>query len=306
MFDERLVRRFEFPIELVRYIDGMPNHTLNKLVIHPIEVGNKLEFRGESGTNFLIPVGNIVEVNTTDQTRGKFDRKNLLIEIEFKSDNVQSLAFNVEDNYIESILTKTLKPQEAEYWDTVELQYIMDGNVVNTKLYYTPPFLSDGEELLWANVKTEGINYKHLRWLEALTNFRAIYYDFDKHECGRIPLNFVDDVTVKNRQDSTGRFGEFTAASGKWGVSEGGKVGDVWFMKDGNPFVTFSRVSNPDGIADLARAVIKKLFAPVRTRKAQLPMAGEKPAVTDYKCSYCGNINPEGSLYCSKCGYALR
>lgn len=319
MFDERLVKRFEFGIDLIKYVDGQPNKTYDKLIIHPIEVGNKLEFRGEKGSvAFFIPVRDITEVNTTDQTKGKFDKKNLLIEIEFKDSHGvrQVVAFNVEDNYIEGILTKTLKPMEQEYWDTIDLQYDLDGTQKTTNLYYRCPFLSDGEELLWMNVKTEGINNKHLRWLEALTNFRAIYYDFGKHECGRIPLNFVDDVIAMNKQSTStsSRFGGFTAVSNKtfmgtglsMGSGESRTLGDVLFMKEGKSIVTFSKVSDPDLLANLAKTVIKKLFAPVSARRnTQLPMADATTTVTDYTCAYCGNINRKGSIYCSRCGFAL-
>ncbi len=318
MFDEKLVNRFEYDIDIIKYIDGQPNKTLDKLVIHPIEVGNRLEFKStnDSSISFFIPIDDITEVNTPGQIEGSPEKKDLLLEIEFKESqgNKKSIAFTVSDKYIEQVLVKTLKPMEQKYWDAVDLRYNLGGMIKTAQIYYKTPFLSDDEELLWINTKIEGITNKHIRWLEALTNFRAVYYDFEKHECSRIALSFVDDVIVKNevRTYESNRFGNFTgggrAFAGKemdesYGPSR--MIGDVLFMRDGKPIVTFVQVSDPHELASLAKAVIEQLFTPLKTGKTrQLPMAGVRTRGTDDSvCAYCGNVNPSGSKFCNKCGF---
>ncbi len=318
MFDEKLVKRFEYDIDIIKYIDGQPNKTLDKLVIHPIEVGNRLEFKStnDSSISFFIPIDDITEVNTPEQIEGSPEKKDLLLEIEFKDSqgNKKSIAFNVSDKYIEEVLVKTLKPMEQKYWDAVDLRYNLGGTIKTTQLYYKTPFLSDEEELLWINTKMEGIINKHLRWLEALTNFRALYYDFEKHECGRIALSFADDVIVKNegRTSESNQFGTFTGSGIAFTGTEMDKryanrrkIGDVLFMRDGKPIVTFVQVSDPHEVANLAKAVIEQLFTPLKTGKTrQLPMAGVRTRGTDDSvCAYCGNVNPSGSEFCSKCGF---
>lgn len=320
MFDERLVKRFEYDIDVIKYIDGQPNKTLDKLVIHTIEVGNKFEFKStnDSSASFYIPIDNIIEVNTPEQTEGSPEKKDLLLEIEFKDSqgNKKSIAFNAHDKYIEQILVKTLKPMEQKYWDTVDMQYNLDGTIKTMQLYYKTPFLSNEEELLWTNTKTEGIVNKQIRWLEALTNFRAIYYDFEKHECGRITLNFVDDVIVKNerRTSESNRFGTFnedslrTFAGIEMSKSYSSRtMGDVFFMSGGKPIVTFVQVSDPHELASLAKAVIAQLFAPLKGGKGrQLPMADIRTrGVNETTCPYCGNVNPSGSEFCRKCGFTF-
>ena len=47
MFDPALVKRFEYDINVIKYIDGQPNEILDTLVIHPIEVGNGFEFKSK-------------------------------------------------------------------------------------------------------------------------------------------------------------------------------------------------------------------------------------------------------------------
>ncbi len=322
IFDEKLVKRFEYDINIIRYIDGQPNKILDKLVIHPIEVGNRFEFKSkdDASASLYIPIEDITEVNTPEQTDAMPEKKDLLLEIEFKDSqgSKKTIAFNMQDKHIEAILVKTLKPMEQNYWDAVELEYILDGMPKTTQLYYKTPFLSDGEELLWENTKIEGIVNKHLRWMEALTNFRAIYYDFDKHESGRIPLSLVDDVIVRNKRTASesNRFGTFTPYANNFSISEttnhdSRTTGDVFFVRNGNPIVTFMQVSDPHRLARLAKAVISQLFSSVKSSKTQLPMVGESVRqvktneVGEPICSYCGIVNQIGSKFCSTCGFAL-
>jgi hypothetical protein len=326
IFDEKLVKRFEYDIFMTKYIDGQPSKIFDKLVIHPIEIGNTFEFKSKEvpSTSFYIPVEDITEINASEQMEGMSERKDLLLEIQFKDGqgSKKSVAFNIEDKHIEELLVKTLKPMEQEYWDAVDLEYNLDGLPKTTQLYYKTPFLSEGEELLWINTKTEGIVSKHLRWLEALTNFRAMYYDFEKHDSGRIPLSFVDDVVVRNQRTAleSNRFGTFTAddnyafIGSEMGTSheDNGTIGDVHFMRDGKPIVTFVQISDPERLASLAKAVIKKLFSSVKPGRKQLPvvegpvMEIKTSAAGEPVCSYCGNVNQNSSKFCSMCGFALR
>ncbi len=328
IFDEKLVKRFEYDIDIAKYIDGKPNEIIDKLAIHPIEVGNKLEFKSKKDTSisFLIPIKDVIAISIPQPAKGMLKKENMLLEMEFYDNqgNQNSMSFNVLDVYVQEILdqVKGCKTVEQGYWDTIDFQYNLDGATKTTQLYYGVPFLSDGEELLWINTKVEGIANKRIRWLEALTNFRAVYYDFLKHDSGRIPLIFVDDVIVANQQNTSKseRVGTFTTdcdrfsgtgMSGTYGT--GSTIGDVHFMKDGKPTVTFLQVSDPHMLAALAKTVIKQLFASLKpSKKTQLPMV--EGSIMEVKttetgepiCSYCGAINRISSQFCNKCGYAFR
>lgn len=319
MFDNNLVKRFEYDIEITRYIDGQPNKTLDKAIIHPIEVGNKLEFKSknEAGTSFLVLIKDVIAIKIPQPMQGMLKKEKMLLEMEFydSKGNQNAMAFNVLDVHVQEILdqVKACKAVEQEYWDTVDLQYILDGKTKTTQLYYKAPFLSEGEELLWINTKVEGIANKRIRWLEALTNFRAIYYDFLKHDSGRIPLIFVEDVSIRNQRTSgSDRIGTFVG-TGMRASQDSGTIGDVHFMKDGMSTVSFLQVSDPHELADLAKVVIEKLFASIKPKKkTQLPiMEGRVIEVKTTKkgepiCPYCGAINQVGLQFCNSCGYALR
>jgi hypothetical protein len=329
IFDERRVKRFEYDIHVIKYIDGQPNELLNKLVIHPIEVGNKLEFtsKKESDKSHSIPIHDIIAVTIPEQMKGQLTKEAISLEMEFyaSQDSKNTISFNVSDIYIQEILNliKTLQTIEQEYWDTIDLQYDLDGTPKTTKLYYRGPFLSEGEELLWINTKIEGMVNKRIRWLEALTNFRAIYYDFTKHDSGRILLSFVDDVIVKKQEttskpDRVGTFTEncvrfFSDTGIDTSYGTGETIGDVLFMKDGKPAVTFLHVSDPSYIANAAKSVIKQLFTPLRSaKKTQLPIV-EGPVIKvktseagEPICPYCDSVNQIGSQFCNKCGFAIQ
>jgi len=319
IFDEKLVKRFEYSIDITKYVDGQPNKTTDMLVIHPIEVGNKLEFRSkiEPGRSFFVPIKDVIAINIPQPAKGALKKEMMLLEMEFydSQGGQNSMGFNVLDVHVQEILdqVKTCKAVEQEYWDTVDLQYIVDGKTNTTQLYYKAPFLSESEELLWINAKVEGIANKRIRWLEALTNFRAVYYDFLKHDSGRIPLVFVDDVLVKNKKTSgSDRIGTFVG-TGMKASQDSGTIGDVHFIRDGMSTVTFLQVSDPHELADLAKVVIEKLFAPIKPKKkTQLPLM-EGPVIEvkttesgEPICPYCGAVNQISLQFCNSCGYALR
>ena len=48
-------------------------------------------------------------------------------------------------------------------------------------IYPLTPFLSEGEEIIWHQMETEGIRHKKVLWIEALTNYRVYYYDYKQH-----------------------------------------------------------------------------------------------------------------------------
>ena len=319
IFDETLVKRFEYDIDVTKYIAGQSNKTLDKLVIHPIEVGNNLEFKSkiEAARSFSVPIKDVIAVNIPQPAKGALKKEMMLLEMEFydSQGNQNAMAFNVLDVHVQEILdqVKTCKAVEQEYWDTVDLQYILDGKTKTTQLYYKAPFLSEGEELLWINTKIEGIANKRIGWLEALTNFRAVYYDFLKHDSGRIPLIFVDDVNVRNQRTSgSDRIGTFVG-TGMRASQDSGTIGDVHFIRDGMSTVTFLQVSDPHELADLAKIVIEKLFASIKPKKkTQLPlMEGRVIEVKTTEsgepiCPYCGAVNQISLQFCNSCGYALR
>jgi len=321
IFDERLVERLEYDIDVIKYIDGQPNKMVDKLTIHPIEIGNTVEFKSKKDTSasLSIPIKDIIAINLPEQKKGSLTKEDILLEIEFydSGGNKNSVSFNVKDIYVQQIIdqVKAFQKAEQEYWDAIDLQYSLDGTLKTTKLYYRGPFLSEGEELLWINTKIEGTVNKHIRWLEALTNFRAIYYDFTKHDSGRVPLSFVDDVVVKNKKVTSDldRVGTFTGSVLSTLSGRSGTIGDVLFIKDGKPTVTFLQVSDPNDLAYLAMTVIEESFKPVKGgKKTQLPLI-EGPVIKlkttktgDLICPYCGNANQTGSAFCNQCGFALR
>ena len=158
---------------------------------------------------------------------------------------------------------------EPEMMGSVEIEFGDGKNFRPTKVYQKLPVLANGEELLWSYVKTEGIFNKKVEFVMALTNFRALIYDFkNPSDSGHVFLTPVDDILVMNTRrvshsvrtgsfNSTGRYGMRVGTNVGSGTSSSQTVGDVVFMKGGEKFVVFGDMSDPHGIAGLAKSVKK-------------------------------------------------
>jgi hypothetical protein len=321
IFDVNQAKRYEYDVEIREYVDGKPNKDLDQLIIHPIEAGNKLEFRNKKGKieSFELQFNNIASANVFEEKKGLMKKSNKFVEVKTRDD--KTIVFDIEDKFVEESADQINKHIELQplYWNSVEHHYYVDGNLETTKLYYRVPFLSEGEELLWVNIGTEGIINKHVKWLWALTNFRALIYDFNAHDCGRIPLGDVDDVVVMNQKRQsestrigmyTGRFGRGFAATGVGsGSGTSTTIGDVLFMSGGKAYVIFRQVSDPHGLARFAKAVIKQLYTPPKGKKReQTPriQVNINSGSDGSTCSKCGTANPSGAKFCNNCGFALQ
>jgi hypothetical protein len=61
------------------------------------------------------------------------------------------------------------------------------GTVATVDIYPLAPFLAEGEEIIWHNMSTSGIRHKKIVWLQALTNYRVYYYNYDT---GNVPKSY--------------------------------------------------------------------------------------------------------------------
>src|SRR5919199_6377437 len=89
-------------------------------------------------------------------------------------DNV--IVVNLEDKYANECfqLIQSMKQKEldGEYWTYRSLTFQNNNNQIKTiDIYPLAPFLAEGEEIIWHQMKTEGIRHKKVLWIEALTNY---------------------------------------------------------------------------------------------------------------------------------------
>lgn len=347
-FEPTLVKRFEYDVSVEKFGNIIELKEAEKMIIYPIEVGNKIQFRKKKDQQSLleIPIGSVKKIVTVAETTGEFRKKDdLMLSLDFEDrvGALQSIIVNVDDKAINEIINHVNKLQEIEkeYWKSYDMPYTYDSDTSPriTRIYYKTPFLAEDEDILWFFIRNEGVINKHTIAIVALTNFRVFIYSFETHECGRVLLPAVDDVIVTNqhRESQSQNVGVFTGRgrggfAGVYSGSSSGSshtIGDVVFMSEGKEIVTFHQVSDPHGVARLAKAAMKQL------KLVDKPKAEEKqqnkqestelicakcntvnPSTAkfcnscgtklDSKCEKCGHINVAGASFCNECGFALR
>jgi PsbP-like protein len=120
------------------------------------------------------------------------------------------------------------------------------------------------ERIVWHNELTKGIFHKHVVDTQRITNYRVI------HNNSQILLKDVDDILVMNQHrisqssymgTSTGRYARFGHGSSR---SEGTSVGDLVFMYQGRPYIIFKQITDPNGVARLAKSTRKQLLTAIK------------------------------------------
>jgi ribosomal protein L40E len=304
---------YNFDTKIISFVDSTIYDEVDHLILYPIELGNRLEFKNKKDAKvaLTIPIKLISKIESLSEEIGSFRKKNeLIVAIEFRDyDETKLIKFWIEEKSISFLIEQINKLGELEnqdYHKSIPLQYGIDSNFQITNVQFKNLILAQGEEVLWSNsFVLRGV--KAIARIQALTNFRVIDYDSQTHQCGRILLPEVDDVIVmnQNRRSHSERIGTFTGTGFRYGFSgtsastsrgTSETIGDVVFMKDGIPFITFSQISDPSGLVRLAKTIKKQLFAEKKTNQTL-----SKPT-----CSKCGNSNPADSSFCNSCGYVLK
>jgi hypothetical protein len=118
---------------------------------------------------------------------------------------------------------------------------------------------SNQEVILWKNITTKGFFHKRVVTALELTNFNVIINDT------RVPLSEIDNVIVMNQHSvshgthyTIGVGGRYTRTYMGFSNSNSNQIGDVMFMQNGTPRMTFLGVYDPHGLANLANYEIKQ------------------------------------------------
>ena len=111
---------------------------------------------------------------------------------------------------------------------------------------------------------TEGTINKHVTWLDVITNQRILEYSFQQHGANTIALSALEDVIVTNQKrisqsNSYGSYGrsKYHIAGTGTTRSTGVTIGDIVFISQGRPFITFYQVQDPRGLTKLVKSISK-------------------------------------------------
>lgn len=180
------------------------------------------------------------------------------------------------------------------------------------------------ENVIWSDKREEGIFNRHVVETQLITT-RKVQQNNTSYD-----LADIDEIIVINsHREARGqgmRIRGYGGVSYGTGSSRGITVGDIAFICQGQPVITFHQIPDPVGIVRLAKAAKKNAvknprfqpeveysedseskFVGGRLDDSQNPY-DERPAFDisqDNKVCKCGNVNPANSSFCNKCGFAL-
>jgi hypothetical protein len=261
MIGDDLLEKSEYDVQIVKWIDGSTNdYKINKMVLRPTEAGNMVDLCKGKEVQLRITSGTLHSVNVVEETKKGFMRKkqDLLLELLFYGDQQQKqqqnqscIMLNVEDKQVPEIMQYMQRIKDIEnknYWSTV----------------YGLPFLLEGESFIWSNVQTEGTMKKRATWLEVVTNYRILQYSFQHHTANYVSLQALEDVIVMNQKRISQSTGYASYGRSKYHIagtggsrSTGITIGDIVFVSQGRPFITFNQVQDPRGLAKLIKSISK-------------------------------------------------
>jgi hypothetical protein len=252
------LEKFEYDVEVVKWIDGSTESNIDKMILRPIEAGNMVELCSGKEVLLRINSGTLQSVQVLKKSKESFMQKkeDLLLEMSFYIDeqqkqqkNQSSILLNVEDKKVPEIVQyvkEIMGIEETNYWSNV----------------YDLPFFLEGESFIcWPSFTletkpgfpTEGMINKRLTWLDVVTNYRVFQYSMKKHDANYIALGALEDVVVMNQKRISQSSGYALYHHSKFHIPGIGEsrftVGDVVFVSQGRPFITFHQVQDPDGYA---------------------------------------------------------
>jgi hypothetical protein len=258
MVGNDLLEKSEHDVEIVKWMGDSTDVKINKMILRPIESGNMVELYSGKEIRMVITSGTLHSVKVVEETKKSFMRKkqDLLLELSFytnqqqkQQQNLSSILLNVEDKDVPVIMqyTQGIKEIEAKnYWSNV----------------YGLPFLLEGESLIWSDLQTEGMINKRAIWLDVATNYRIFQYSMKNHGANYVAFGALEDVVVMNQKRVSQSSGYASYGRSKYHIagtggsrSTGMTIGDVVFVSQGRPFITFSQVQDPRGLAKLIKSI---------------------------------------------------
>ena len=178
------------------------------------------------------------------------------------------------------------------------------------------PIKAKGENVLWYRIKHEGVFHKKIRAFEALTNYRAYFYDLAERGFRSCPIFHSTDVVVNNqkrisesqRQGSfagVGARGTFVGSTGGTSTGESQTFGDVNLLNESQIDFVFFSIADPNGLASLIKTVINNWRDIYKKLEKQDKTKSQNQSNKNFNCEKCGTSNPSNSKFCNKCGSKL-
>lgn len=291
------------------------------MAISPIELGNRIEFlSGDGRVIYVIPISELQKVYLTSEKKGRLIKSNnFFVNLSYYKDGyVYQMKIDFPNFHAVKIveqLEKFKKIDITSYFQKYTLGYRSRANEIkNVEIYPMSPYLDSDEQLAWYSLKTSGIMTKKADWIQAITSFRILEYNFSTHQCASIPLPLLDSAIVTNRRtlSQTSQSGLFVGSGPSAAVLQANAsttsvtVGDVTFTSSGKNLMTIHQVQDPDGVASVfnsTRSVIlsEEEYARYLDNRTVEP----SPETVENSCPSCRHTNPQHATFCNECGEKL-
>lgn len=126
-----------------------------------------------------------------------------------------------------------------------------------------------------------------------------------------LSLAEVDDILVMNSHSVSEGERESYGRGSSWGSSHSSEssgrsyserrtVGDVVFVRQGQPYIVFKQLPDPDGIVRLAMSARQSLLETMASKKNK-----KEEKITRITCPRCNTENLVDANFCNSCGQSL-
>ena len=317
----------DYDVEVVKGIDGNYWEGIDKMLIYPIEMGAIVEFKNNDNKSLSGGYGfrqtDIIDIQIRTEIKDGFFRKKEDALLEFALNHNterKEILLNVDDKQIPKILQSINYNRNFDYnkyLQTLEIPYETGGIIENTIVYPQTPFIAIGENILWSNLQTKGTLNRKIVWLEAITNFRILQYNYESHSSNYAFFSAIDDIIVTNQKrisesQSGGtyygnRFGSTRTGYGNTRTrSSSVTYGDVIFIVDGKPFITLSQIRDPHGLTRIAKGAKKQTLQVEKILNKETKNRVRRTTESSLTCNNCNTVNVQGANFCNNCGSSLK
>ena len=212
------LRHLSFPLKKIEVFDtetgdGIETRDIEFMEIHQIEGDYCVILKeDQSDKGLSLPMQKLTKISTIADDK---------LEISFVGTEItgsDNLANNIRENTVrikidksytneifEFVKTAKALEEDNSYWSKEWLTvYTSDNQDKRIEVFYLAPFLADGEQIIWQNMKFQMINNKkNVKTLDALTNYRLFQYEYDEHQGKGFLFSSLDDVKVTRQEHGT-------------------------------------------------------------------------------------------------------
>lgn len=257
--DWKMLKIPVYRAEVVSDSTGKPDKKVKNVEIHPIEWDGQIVLSGGRAIATL-PIDQVRDVSVISRPKGIIKKKeDLAVKISFTGHDTLEhwIVINIEDQYIKEFLDhiEKLKQKESDetYWTHRSLTF-QSGPVGQTRvvdIYPLTPFLAEGENVVWRNMKINPVDKDKIFEIDVVTNYRVFQYNYDSHIGTAILLPSIEDIAAVNVKTHT--------FSNKLLGTKNKLMGDIIFTAEGRPFLRFSQVCDPDSLVPLIKSSQEEL-----------------------------------------------